>query len=194
MLRSPSRTRSRRFGVKSIPWRRSSRRKSPGCSFSGFVRPHGVLDASDQTAFGCDLNGAMAEHLDRVPAFSGASLQYGDNRASGMITEGLIYLVTNCEFGRQLNLPASRRCIVDPMPISKVNFAWGLEVPEGLALRSNPTERGAPALLWNSVVGANWFDKPAWRRSSGRMFVPRPLSSGPLDRGRYCLFSLRSPS
>ena len=69
----------------------------PRRRISVFGRPY---DTTDQTAFGGDLNGAMAEHLDCVTAFSSMPFQYGDNCPTGMITEGLIDLVADCEFGR----------------------------------------------------------------------------------------------
>jgi hypothetical protein len=67
--------------------------------FSGPVSLDGAIDASDQTAFACDLDGAVTEHLDRVPAFTGPIRQYGNDRPSGMIAECLIDLVANGEFG-----------------------------------------------------------------------------------------------
>ena len=106
MLRSPSGTHSRRFGVKSIPLQ--CRAVANG---AGSVGLDGTIDASDQTAFGCDLYGAVTEHLDRIPAFTGPIHQYGNDRPSGMIAECLIDLVANCELGIHENPPACRLCV-----------------------------------------------------------------------------------
>lgn len=43
-------------------------------------------------------SGAVAEHFDRITAFTGRVLKYGDDRSLGVVAERLIDLVTNCKF------------------------------------------------------------------------------------------------
>ena len=54
----------------------------------------------DQTGLACDLDGAVAEHFNRITMLTGAIGEYCDDRAYGMITECLIDPVANREFRR----------------------------------------------------------------------------------------------
>jgi len=45
------------------------------------------------------LNGAVAEHFDRVPQSTGPIREYRNDRSRGVVAERLMDLVTDCEFG-----------------------------------------------------------------------------------------------
>ncbi|MBR1144268.1 hypothetical protein [Bradyrhizobium sp. AUGA SZCCT0431] len=55
--------------------------------------------AGDQAAFACDLNGAVAEHFNRLPESTGLILEYRNDRSLGVVAECLMDLVTDYESG-----------------------------------------------------------------------------------------------
>ena len=72
-----------------------------------------MIAARDQAAFGCDLYRAVAEHFNRVTAFSGQVLKYSNDRSLGVVAEGLIDLVTNCKFRSRMENPSTVRLCPD---------------------------------------------------------------------------------
>jgi hypothetical protein len=79
------------------------------CWFSRPVSLSGAIGASDQTALACDLYGAVTEHLDRVPAFTGP-----------------IYKMVQAVL---LEPPASARCLPRPTVVRNSQGGQRASVP-----------------------------------------------------------------